>query len=61
MAGRMPLEKTRCYNHPDRYAATSIPEPVCWECFHGRERFKQLFKADAETFYEPGGPGWAGE
>ena len=60
-AAKTPLEKCRCHKHPDRYAATSISEPVCWECFYGPERFAKLFKKDAETFYQPGGPGWAGD
>ena len=62
-AGRMPLPQNRCVKHADRYAATSVAGkgPLCWECFLGVKTFKERFKEQAETFYKPGGPGWAGD
>jgi hypothetical protein len=60
-AARMPMVQDRCHKHPERYAATSIERcPVCWECFFGPDRFAERFGKDAETFYQPGGPGYAG-
>lgn len=61
-AARMPMVQDRCHKHPDRYAAVnSMGSPLCWECFFGLDGFAERFKKDAETFYQPGGPGWAGQ
>lgn len=59
---RMPMIQDRCHKHPERYASTSIEVgPVCWECYLGPAVFRERFKEQAETFYQPGGPGYAGE
>lgn len=53
--------KHRCAKHPERYAAVeSHGINLCWECRLGMELFKHRFGRDADTFYQPGGPGYAG-
>jgi len=50
--------------HPERIACVVIfgRRPLCWECYLGHEEFLLKFGPDdAERFYQPGGPGYAGE
>ncbi len=48
----------RCARHPERYPAVT---DKCWECLLGTEGFKTKFQEMAEFFYQPGGPGYAGD
>lgn len=63
-AGRVRIEDCRCASkgHEQRTAAvTSMRVPLCWECYLGAGRFEERFEEQAEGFYRPGGPGWAGD
>lgn len=58
-AGKVAKEpKARCRNHPDRFCSVI---DKCWECQLGPEIFKKKFGDQAEGFYQPGGPGYAGD
>jgi len=53
------IKRYRCKNHPERFPAVA---GKCWECYLGRAGFEHKFGARlADTFYKPGGPGYAGE
>jgi ABC-type Fe3+-hydroxamate transport system substrate-binding protein len=51
-----------CCDHPDRIAAVSdqYRGELCWECKMGKKAFAH-WDTDTPKFYEPGGPGYAGD
>lgn len=52
-------KKYLCANHPERYAwVERLGAYLCYECAYGKTLCDGML---GESFYEPGGPGYAGE